>query len=376
MALRRAWLLPLLLAATAALPLLVAAKRPTLRFSNDGTFKIIQLTDLHYGSLSFRDKRTTEVQTKVLEAEKEGMGLVVFSGDMVTGFMEYVDAALDKMVGSGGNQSGWFEQQWKKVVAPVHNLSLPYCITLGNHDAQADLDGRQIVQLDIDTGKHLTLTQQGPANITGASNYWLDVLASNSSAVAARIWVLDSGMKGCDGDNESWGCVAADTAQWVAETAATLPPVDTHIAYLHIPPIQVLEVWNNESTRGFKDEPSGCSQVDSGAFAALRDAGVQAIFFGHDHDNCFYGELDGVRVGYGRKTGVGNYGPPRDVARGARVVLLREGESAADAETWIRNEAGKREDDQPSDAENKVMFEQGECGTPNSWGEKLVALMG
>ena len=46
--------------------------------------------------------------------------------------------------------------------------------------------------------------------------------------------------------------------------------VDTHIAYLHIPPIQVLEVWNNESTRGFKDEPSGCSQVDSGAFAALR----------------------------------------------------------------------------------------------------------
>ena len=42
-----------------------------------------------------------------------------------------------------------------------------------------------------------------------------------------------------------------------------------------------------------------------------RDAGVQAIFFGHDHDNCFYGELDGVRVGYGRKTGVGNYGPPR-----------------------------------------------------------------
>ena len=113
--------------------------------------------------------------------------------------MEYVDAALDKMVGSGGNQSGWFEQQWKKVVAPgkraavgrcarlfrqrerearccggvrrrtrtpcvhdprcrpsacllalcppptraVHNLSLPYCITLGNHDAQADLDGRR-----------------------------------------------------------------------------------------------------------------------------------------------------------------------------------------------------------------------------------------
>lgn len=26
-----------------------------------------------------------QVQTKVLEAEKEGMGLVVFSGDMVTG---------------------------------------------------------------------------------------------------------------------------------------------------------------------------------------------------------------------------------------------------------------------------------------------------
>lgn len=48
-------LLALALATTAL------AAPPELRFSEDGTFKIIQLTDLHFGSAGLRDRRTTRV---------------------------------------------------------------------------------------------------------------------------------------------------------------------------------------------------------------------------------------------------------------------------------------------------------------------------
>jgi hypothetical protein len=32
---------------------------------------------------------------------------------------------------------------------------------------------------------------------------------------------------------------------------------------------------------------------------------------GHDHDNDFYGEYEGILLAYGRKTGYGGYGPPK-----------------------------------------------------------------
>ena len=40
------------------------------------------------------------------------------------------------------------------------------------------------------------------------------------------------------------------------------------------------------------------------------------------------------------KTGYGGYGPPKGWLRGARVILLREGQNTALSETWIRLEDG------------------------------------
>lgn len=37
--------------------------------------------------------------------------------------------------------------------------------------------------------------------------------------------------------------------------------------------------------------------------ASRRGAGIHAIYSGHDHDNDFAVELEGVRLAYGRKTG-------------------------------------------------------------------------
>lgn len=68
---------------------------------------------------------------------------------------------------------------------------------MGNHDDEGDLNRRQVVQLAIDTDAQLSYTKQGPLNITGASNYYIDVGSSKNESTAARIWMLDSMDRGC-----------------------------------------------------------------------------------------------------------------------------------------------------------------------------------
>lgn len=130
-----------------------------LRFRTDGTFKILQLTDLHYGESAVLDHQSDEaslaaasvlrprlnrrqrsaasrpprllsavqVQKTVLAAERPD--LVVFSGDMVSG---WVCRPSDPRAPDCG--PGWFERRWRQLIAPVHAAGLPYAVTLGNHE--------------------------------------------------------------------------------------------------------------------------------------------------------------------------------------------------------------------------------------------------
>ena len=53
----------------------------------------------------------------------------------------------------------WFKARWRRVVGPVRKARVPYAVALGNHDRQADLSGRQILELDRRTSPGLSLTQ-------------------------------------------------------------------------------------------------------------------------------------------------------------------------------------------------------------------------
>ena len=43
-----------------------------------------------------------------------------------------------------------------------------------------------------------SLTRMGPRQAIGLSNYYLDIGANKGGATAARIWMLDSGGRGCN----------------------------------------------------------------------------------------------------------------------------------------------------------------------------------
>ncbi|EFN59663.1 hypothetical protein CHLNCDRAFT_133158 [Chlorella variabilis] len=281
-----------------------------LRFRTDGTFKILQLTDLHYGE--------SAVQKTVLAAERPD--LVVFSGDMVSG---WVCRPSDPRAPDCG--PGWFERRWRQLIAPVHAAGLPYAVTLGNHDGEAELTRRQILDLDIRTGGVWSLTRQGPPEASDASNYYLDVYpamppahapitchgagcaaaGAGDGGAAARVWLLDSGDRTCPPLMFGWGCVAEDTLGWFQD------------------------VWWDAPTRGRKLEDVACSVRDTGLLGVAKHAGISAVYSGHDHDNDYLGVKEGVRLAYGRKSGWGGYGPPQGWLRGARVIELRMGQDTA-----------------------------------------------
>jgi len=105
-------------------------------------------------------------------------------------------------------------------------------------------------------------------------------------------------------------------------------------------------MWNLEDIYGTRVEHVSCQAVDTGLFAAMKLVGnIKGIYVGHDHDNDFWGDYNGIKLHYGRKTGYGGYGPLL-FNRGARVLQFNTTGNDVTMNSWIREENGKIEDSQ------------------------------
>lgn len=82
-----------------------------------------------------------QVQRTVLSTEPD-LDFAVLNGDQVTAF--YWQSNLS---------SGWYESHWRHLAQPVLDSGLPFAVNLGNHDGEADLTRRQVVQLAMRTSE-------------------------------------------------------------------------------------------------------------------------------------------------------------------------------------------------------------------------------
>ena len=163
-----------------------------LRFDENGNFKLVQITDLHYGDSEEQNNLTTRAHEKLLGYDPAD--LVVLTGDMVS------DYAWDQT-------PDYYERHWKQWTAPLLKYKQPYVYALGNHDSGPFKTRKEIMALDVT--HPYSLSEEGPQNITGGSNYVKAIWDSEGERVLLYIWIFDSNKEFCMGVT-GWGCIEQD----------------------------------------------------------------------------------------------------------------------------------------------------------------------
>jgi len=303
-----------------------------LKFQKNGTFKILQLTDLHFGEAEptqwgpIQDKNSTRVMKNILSIEKPD--LVILTGDMLTG-NNIIDNATD---------------YWREMVNPMIELGYRWAITFGNHDDLASgKGGTRHDLMKFDMSFPLSLSQFGPSNIHGVSNYILELLSSDGKEIKSLFYLLDSEDSNCE-DVSGSGCILPDQVEWYSKMSKmyrqrlnkTIPA----LSFFHIPLQEYMFLWNEITCYGTNNDTVSCQALDTGLFSSFKENDdVKAVFVGHNHGNDYCGMFDGIQLCFGRHSGYGGYG---DWERGARVIELTE--NPWSLRTWIRFEDGRKEE--------------------------------
>lgn len=302
-------------------PFFVAGKgknsNSVLRFNEDGKFKIVQFTDVHYRSYSYRSDSSLVLMRKVIELEKPD--LVVLTGDIVTSKQQ--------------------ELSWRELSQVMIDAQVPWAFTLGNHDPETKSGANKEEVMKAISGLPYNLTSAGPGNIAGKGNYILKVKSSSSNKPAALFYFLDSHLSiRPKGELGSYEWIKFDQINWYQKQSKRFTKKNNGepypaLAFFHIPLPEYKEVIGKETTFGIAKERVSCPDLNSGFYTAMLESkDVMGVFVGHDHNNNYIGCLRGICLAYGNATGRQCYGR---IGKGARVIELYEGERKFS--TWILN---------------------------------------
>ena len=304
----------------------------TLKFHDDGTFKILMINDTQDVGKNGDDRMTNFLKAAV-DAEKPD--LVVFVGDQLSDVYPFASAEDYKITVDN-------------ILQPLEERGIPFIATLGNHDHD-----RASVMSEADMYKLYDAyamnysTENGPDPFTCN----VEVKTHDGSKTAFSIYVIDSNNKTPDGLGYA-GINAAQLA-WYNETSAALKaanggqPVPS-LNFQHVPVKEIYDLlkecdWNTDgaiySRRDHKwyvlDESKAaghlgeapCSEnfdTITGQYQAwLANGDIMGAFFAHDHVNNFMGATDdGIVLGYNGGSSFRSYGIGGD--RSVRIFELKE----------------------------------------------------
>lgn len=286
-----------------------------LKFNKEGTFKIVQFTDVHWNDGCDKDMLTRKVMDLVLKEEKPD--LVVFTGDLI-----YSDKNEDYL---------------NDVLKSVNEFGVPWATVFGNHDDEFGFD--RLDMIEMKQKYDLCLNDSKNIKEKNLFDYYLNIKSSISDKPAYTLYLMDSGNYNANEIVGGYGYFSRKQINWYIETSENIRKNNGEIpalAFFHIPLQEYNDVWNYMVCYGEKRENVCCPRQNSGMFSAMVEMGeIKGVFVGHDHVNDYYGELHGIKLCYGRATGYNTYSHD-GFKKGARIIVLKEGQR--DFDTWVRLE--------------------------------------
>ena len=292
-----------------------------LRFHEDGYFKIVQFTDIHWHNGELPDQKSAALMESIVSVESPD--LIVLTGDILSG---------------GGCHDA--VESLQQIVQILERCGIPWAAVFGNHDDDEGTADRHKL-MDVMQKSELSLAEPGPEEIPGVGNYVLTIQHANERKPAALLYFIDSGSY-APTDIGGYDWIKRAQIEWfLSESVKYSVSVGNQLpalTFFHIPIPEYDEVWDFHTCYGVKYENICAPRINTGFFAALHEAGdVIGTFVGHDHINDFWGDLHGIRLCYGRVTGYNTYGK-EGFPRGARVIELQEGERHFN--TWLHLDNG------------------------------------
>ena len=294
----------------------ISAQLPQLYFGDKGTFKILQLTDIHWSNDPMFTNKTSETITTLVKQEQPD--LIVLTGDNVNCIP--------------------MKSGWENLAKILEKTKTPWTLVFGNHDEEQDYTKTESLNF-LKTFPHF-FAEKG--HVSGVINYSLPIYSPKTKQPAAVLYFLDSGDYTKNPKLGTYTWIRQDQISWYAyesqnylqKTGKILPS----LMFFHIPLPEFSEAAKDPSAIGDKTDGVSSSEVNSGLFATvLEQKNVMGIFCGHDHDNNFIGIHKGVALGYGSKSGSDGYG---DLVPGGRMITLTEGQFAF--QTYIKNPKEKK----------------------------------
>lgn len=299
--------------------------KPGLAFRQDGTFTIVQFTDIHWIDGSEPDQRSLALMEAVVR--DEAPDLVFYTGDIIYtgGRGEGRPLCTDPFAA------------FASAVSAAESNGIPWAAVFGNHDTEEGVTRAELAA-------HMerfdwSVSETGPDSLSGHGNFTLRIAGREGNA-AAVLYGFDSGDYSKLPHVRGYDWIKRDQIEWYARQSRGLTesnggvPVPA-LSFFHIPLPEYKTVWETAVCYGHKHESVCSPALNSGMFTAMTECGdVMGVFCGHDHINDYWGELCGIRLCYGRATGYHTYGR-EGFPRGARVIRLKEGERSFESWLWL-----------------------------------------
>ena len=307
----------------------------TLRFGENGEFKILVFSDIHGNGSKISALAKTNI---ALLTEREDPDLVLLDGDNTWGLTD--------------------EKTLKSCVADITEIfeekKIPWAHVYGNHDAENN-NVKKEAQQRIYESFPMCVSLAGDPSLPGVGNYVLPVYASEGDRVLFNVWALDSGQYVTQAERDAllpvatifqgfsgsvYDFIRPAQIRWYSDTSEKMEaycgaPVPGLMAF-HIPLQETYAAWVNRAAlehTGEKREAVCASEINSGLFAALLERGdVKAVVNGHDHVNDYMVNYGGIKLCYVSTVSETGY-CDMDML-GARVFVVRE-EDPSDVTTYM-----------------------------------------
>lgn len=267
----------------------------TLYKKSGEDFVIANFTDIQ-----LHDGEDPSIAIEVIRqvVEKTNPDLIVFLGDMIN------DDRTNKSV-----------VNYKLIYDAFDSYGIPWTFVFGNHDYEdysAGYESAKTTTSDDLINEALKyencIFTTGPSSIQGKSNYIINIVDESTNEIVKSLIMLDSRLSGINSTNTAFYKQAIYYNKSINNGV-----IPESIVYSHIAIPAYGDAYTYSKANEYKDctglinrNPCDLAAGDKNFFETCKQLGTKFCICGHDHENAYYVDYQGVTLCYTMKSSNGD----------------------------------------------------------------------